>query len=248
MSHVPKKSSFLGALALVFLTISPAVAAPPAAANDVERLNYRWSLRGGLAWVARVAFPSSGTGTLETRGGDSIKSRLTIASNPGGASAYYASSMTPDGLRTFASEDGYKFGSRFESHKVEFDYPRGVARFEKRNDEGVEQKVKTLQSPAAQDVLTAIYFLRQNASTITSRHQATVYSGGKGYPFVFTPERVSQLKIGNTTHQVRAFTIAPADGNKKGVVKVWLRNDAEAIPVRIELQQNLGTLRLELDS
>jgi hypothetical protein len=244
---VPKIPSIITALALVSLTLSPAVAAPPAA-NDVERLNYRWSLRGGLAWIARVAFPSSGTGTLETRGGENISSRLTISSNPGGASAYYASSMTPDGLRTFASEDGYRFRDRFEQHRVTFDYPSGVAHVEKRNDEGVENKVKTLQSPAAQDVLTAIYFLRQNADSITARRTATVYSGGKGYPFVFTPEKVSSLRIGNTTHEVRPFTIAPADGNKKGVVKVWLSTDQQATPVRIELQQNYATLRLELNS
>jgi hypothetical protein len=245
MRGVSRQFKILAATALVFATLSP-LSAAPLTANGVERLNYRWSLRGGLAWIARVAFPSSGSGTLETRGGQSVTSRLSI--NSTGASAYYASSMTPDGLRTFASEDGYSFKNQFEQHRVTFDYPNSVAHVEKRSDEGVEQKVKTLQSPAAQDVLTAIYFLRQNANTITQRRTATVYTGGKGYQFVFTPERVTTVDIGSNKYQVRPFTIAPADGKKKGVVKVWLTTDDAATPVRMEIQQNYATLRLDLNS
>jgi hypothetical protein len=231
----------------VFVALTLALAASAASAQPVsgtEQLHYKWSLRGGLSWIARIAFPSSGTGTLETKTAGNVSSRLTIGAKDG--SAYYASTMTPDGLKTFLSEDGYSFNNRFENHKVTFDYNGGVAHVEKRSDEGVEQKVKTLQSAAAQDVLTAIYYLRQNADTITMRRQATVYSGGKGYQFIFTPEGKDQLRVGGTTYDTRSFSIAPADGKKKGAVRVWLTNDDDAKPVRMEIEQGYATMRLDM--
>ncbi|HVS33895.1 MAG TPA: DUF3108 domain-containing protein [Thermoanaerobaculia bacterium] len=217
----------------------------PAYAAGLERLKYRWSLEGGLAWIARIAFPSSGTGTLETREGSSVTSRLTLGSK--GGSAYYASSMAPGGIRTFTSEDGYSWNNRYEQHRVQFDYEGRVARVEKRSDDhGVKQKVRALESDTAQDVLTSIYYLRQNAASIKSRHTSTVYSAGKGYLFSFTPSPLTTLRVGGQDVPVRPFTIAPADGQKKGAVKVWLAEDVERTPVRIEIQQSYGTLRLEL--
>lgn len=236
MSKIPS----VAALTLALSIAGSAFAQP----GGEERLQYTWSLRGGLAWLARIAFPTSGTGTLETKSGENVTSRLSIVSK--GASAYYASMMTLDGARTFSSEDGYQYNNRFEHHRVTFDYVGGVAHVEERSDAGVEQKVRTLKSPAAQDVLTAIYYLRQNAEAITARREATVYTGGKGYPFIFTPEPATQLRIGKVTHDVRPFSIAPADGQKKGAVRVWLSKGPDAVPVRIELQQNYATLRLDL--
>lgn len=244
MGRVSNQSRIIAASAVL---IASMMSSASAYAGDVEQLRYRWSLKGGLSWIARIAFPSSGTGTLETREGTNVTSRLTLGSK--GVSAYYASSMAPGGLRTFTSEDGYKFNDRFEQHRVQFDYSDGVARVEKRSDDdGVKQKVRTLESDAAQDVLTSIYYLRQNAGSITSRRTATVYSAGKGYLFSFTPSPVTTLRVNDEEVRVRPFTIAPADGQKKGAVKVWLAENSERTPVRIEIQQNYGTLRLDLSS
>ena len=243
MGRVSTKSKLIAASAVLISMMSSA----PVLASDVEQLRYRWSLKGGLAWIARIAFPSSGTGTLETREGTSVTSRLTLGSK--GGSAYYASSMAPGGLRTFTSEDGYRWNDRYEQHRVQFDYSGGVARVEKRSDDdGVKQKVRTLESDAAQDVLTSIYYLRQNADAIKTRRTATVFSAGKGYLFSFTPSPVTTLRVNDHDVRVRPFTIAPADGEKKGAVKVWLADDAGRTPVRIEIQQNYATLRLDLAS
>ena len=232
------KTPLISALLVTALLAGSASAAQ---ADGVERLHYRWSLKGAFAWIARVAFPASGSGTLETRAGSSVTSRLTIGSQ--GASAYYASSMTPDGMRTFASEDGYNWNDRFQHQSVTFDYDGGVARVEKRSEDGVEQKVRSLDSTAAQDVLTSIYYLRQNAESITTQRTATVYTGGKPYQFVFTPLAVMTMN----DVRVRPFTIAPVDARKRGAVKVWLSDDQQHKPVRIEIEQKHATLRLDLD-
>src|SRR5437870_13071386 len=68
----------LSALVLAgFVLASPLAAAAPAE-GSAEKLTYAWRLKGGLSWLARLAFPSSGRGTLETNAAGNVRSRLTI--------------------------------------------------------------------------------------------------------------------------------------------------------------------------
>lgn len=236
---------------LVSTIVAVSVAAPLSATQlsipPVERLHYSWSLRGALSWIARVAFPTRGTGTLETvTSGANVHSRLEITSPEQKGFAFYESRMSADGARTFTSADGYSWNKYVEEHRVTFDYARGIARVEKRDEEGLQKKVRKLGTSVPQDVLTSIFYLRQNASQIRTSRRADVYSGGKPYAFVFSPRPITTLRVGGEEVRVRPFTIVPIDGERKGSVRVWLTDDARRIPVQIEIAQTFATLRLDL--
>lgn len=235
---------------LVAFAMAAALALPAAASTlsigSVERLQYSWSLRGPLSWVARIAIPVSGRGTLETTTAEHVSSRLTMTAPNSTGQAFYASRMSADGVRTFASSDGYSWRDRSELQKVTFDFQENVARVEKRDGDGIEKKVRKLSTDTPQDVLTSIFYLRRNAEGITAPMRAQVYSGGKPYDFVFTPQRLTDLTVNGRSKRVRPFLIEPADGSGKGSVRVWLTADSERVPVRIEIEQKHATLRLDL--
>jgi hypothetical protein len=237
-------------LAAVFATIlsaAPLGAAPLVNPSSIERLNYSWKLTGALAWIARVAIPTSGVGTLETREEETVHSRLTMTTPQQRGMAFYESSMSADGTRTFTSADGYSWRDRSEEKRVVFDYEKGVARVEERSShEGVENKVRQLQESTPQDVLTSIYYLRQNAHSITSPRRTVVYSNGKPYSFIFAPQPVTTMRRGSETVRVRHFDITPIDGKKKGAIRVWLTDDEQSVPLRIEIDQQYATLKLDL--
>lgn len=236
-----QKRRILVAALTVGLATAPLSAAPP-----VEKLHYSWSLKGALSWLARIAFPTSGVGTLETRSGSSVQSRLQITSPDQRGFAFYESRMSPDGSRTFTSADGFTWSDRGQENRVVFDYANGVARVERHTEDGVKKKVRQLRGSVPQDVLTSIFYLRQNANEITSPRQAQVYSGGKPYTFMFTPRPVTMLRVGNESFRVRPFSISPTSEDKKGTVRVWLTDDARHLPVSIEIEQNYATLKLSL--
>ena len=238
--------SRLLALAVASSLVSAPSLAGPLTTGSVERLHYSWSLQGALAWVARLAFPVSGNGTLETRAADMVSSRLTMTTPNQQGHAFYDSRMSADGSRTYASSDGYSWRNRSEQQKVTFDYSANVARIEKHDADGVETKVRQLESETPRDVLTSIFYLRQNASSVTTPHRAQVYSGGKPYTFLFTPQPLTSLSRNGRTTRVRPFVIQPVDGTKKGAVRVWLTEDSRRVPMRIEIEQNHATLRLDL--
>ena len=242
------KTSALVALLSLSLSVATPVGAAPLSRGGTETLRYSWSLRGGLAWIARVAFPGSGTGTLETSSADAVRSRLTITTPSQKGYAFYDSKMSRDGERTFASADGYSWLNRAEEQRVTFDYPNRVARVEKRSSDGVETKTRKLEDDTPQDVLTSIYYLRQNADSITSPRRASVFSGGKPYSFLFTPRPLTSITVNGRSHRVRPFEITPEGGEKKGTVRVWLTEDEQRVPVRIDIEQNRATLQLELAS
>jgi hypothetical protein len=221
----------------------PSTSAAPAN----ERLHYSWSLKGALSWIARVAFPTSGNGTLETSSGSSVHSRLTMNAPRQKGYAFYESQMVLDGSRTLVSSDGYAWNDRKEEQHVTFDYLKGLARVEKRSsDDGVETRVRKLQDATPQDVLTSIYFLRQNAAEITAPRRAQVYSGSKSYDFIFSPRAMTTMKFGEDTVRVRPFTITPVSSHQKGEVRVWLTDDARRLPLKIEIDQKYATLKLDL--
>jgi hypothetical protein len=235
----------LFAAALV-LCSSPLLAGPLAIA-PAEKLQYSWSLKGPLRFIARLALPTSGAGTLETSSSDGVRSRLTMKAPGEPGYAFYESRMTSDGTRTLTSADGYTWGKRSEEQQVTFDYRQGVAHIRKNSsEEGVETKVRKLGADAPQDVLTSIFYLRRNADAITSPRQAQVYSGGKPYTFLFTPQPVGSLRIGNEMVRVRPFTITPLSPEKKGAVRVWFSDDERRLPMRIEIDQKFATLKLDL--
>lgn len=239
------------AIATLAFAIAVAAASPagavPLVNGGTETLQYSWTLKGALAWVARVAFPGKGTGTLETSAADGVRSRLTITAPNQKGYAFYDSRMSRDGERTFASADGYTWHNRSEEKRVTFDYLNRVTQIETRSSsDGIEKKTRKLEHETPQDVLTSIYYLRQNADSIVAPRRAQVYSGGKPYTFLFSPRPSVDMRVSGKLVRVRPFEITPVDGQKKGTVRVWLTQDAQRVPVRIDIEQNHATLQLQL--
>ena len=242
--HRNKLLAAVLAVAVSAGTLSAAPLVNPS--SSVERLNYSWKLTGGLTWLARLAIPTSGSGTLETRTADTVNSRLMMTASEQSGHAFYESSMSVDGSRTFTSADGYSWRNHAEEKRVVFDYEEGVARVEERSSEGVENKVRPLQESTPQDVLTSIYYLRQNAESMTTPRRTIVYSNGKPYAFIFAPRALTTMRRGSERVRVRPFEITPIDGKKKGSIRVWLTDDEEHVPLRIEIDQQYATLKLDL--
>jgi hypothetical protein len=214
-----------------------------------------WRLRGGLRWIAGLVLPTSGIGTLRTvystTGDRTIASELTITTGSGNEGYFsYESEMDQAGSRTLMTYNGYQWGNKMRKERTLFDYPNRFARVHKETPDGPENKVKRIDDEQLRDVLTAIYYLRQNAATITSPVTTTVYEG-REYPVVLQlikNPRPAAYTIETKPVKVMGFEIIDAPGGRKwpGHVKVWLSNDDRRIPMRIEIQQGMAALQLDL--
>ena len=224
-----------------------------AASPTVEEFRYSWRLRGGVRFIAGLVFPTAGVGNLRTTYGDQIHSELLITAPTGKQGGYYAyeSDMDENG-KTLETFHGYAWGKKSRSERTVFDHVKGLARIRKQTPEEVENRVKKLPdtNDEIRDILTAIYFLRQNASTISGPINTTIYSDGKEYPVIFRPGETKTFLIEGKPTSARAFHIVDAPGGKKwsGGVTVWLTSDARRVPVRIEIQQSMASLQLDLQN
>jgi hypothetical protein len=231
-----------------FVAASP-LAAAPSADGTAEKLNYAWKLKGGLSWLVRLAFPSSGRGTLETNAAGNVRSRLTMNADDSKGYYLYESMMAPTGTQTLTSRSAYAYGDSSRDERVAFDVANGVARVQKTTSEGSESKTHKLESATPQDVLTSIYYLRQHADEIHAPKQAKVFSGANGYDVLFQPLATTTMRVGGSDLRVRPFTLKPLGKDAKrfpGEVHVWLSDDARHLPVRIDIEQKYATLKLDL--
>ena len=216
---------------------------------SAETLQYNWSMRGGLSWLAGFKFPTSGTGLLtSTTNGGNITSSLRITSpKEPSAALVYESTMTPTGDHTVASVEGYNWQDKRRHVRSFFDAVKNLLRIEKTTPKGTEQQVKPWTDGDVRDVLTAIQFLRVNGSTLTAPVTSTVYSNGKAYPVVITP--AGSPTVNNVaTKQFRIQAAPGAAAKYPGEVRLWISDDDRRVPVRIELAQKLATVRLDLSS
>jgi hypothetical protein len=251
------------ALALVFA----ATAAPASDLNcksaaslqpNVEEFRYSWRLRGGVRFIAGLMFPTTGIGNLRveypTASDRSIHSELLITAPNGKQGGYYAyeSQMDATGAKTLMTYHGYAWGKKSRNERTIFDYVKRLARIRKQTPDEVENRVKKLPETEEEmrDILTAIHYLRQNANTIDKPLQTSIYSDGKEYPVIFKPGQRRTFVISGQTTAARGFEIVDAPGGKKwpGGVKVWLSDDERRIPFRIEIQQSVASLQLDLQS
>jgi hypothetical protein len=225
----------------------------PAATGQVEEFRYSWRLRGGVRFLAGLVFPTSGIGTLRTSFGDTVESELLITAPNGKQGGFYAyeSEIDERGTKTLMTYHGYAWGSKSRAERTVFDYKKGLARIHKQTPEETENRVKKLPSASGQhrDILTAIYFLRQNAEKVTQPLQTNIYSDGKEYPVIFRPSgETKSFVIAGKSRMAKAFEIVDAPGGKKwpGAVTVWLTTDDHRVPVRIEIKQSLASMQLDL--
>lgn len=255
---LPKRMTELAAILMI-------VAAPAFATDlncrgeeNVEEFRYSWRLRGGVRFLAGLVFPTSGVGNLRTvypSGTDgSIHSELLITAPNGKQGGYYAyeSDMDEGGAKTLMTYHGYAWGKKSRNERTIFDYVKRLARIRKQTPDEVQDRVKKLPESDEQfrDILTAIHYLRQNAPSITKPMQTTIYSDGKEYPVIFRPGLRRTFVIAGQQTAARGFEIVDAPGGKKwpGGVKVWLSDDERRIPFRIEIQQSVASLQLDLQS
>lgn len=236
------------AIGLTMVVSASALAADP---GSVEEFRYSWRVRGGVRLIAGLMFPTSGVGNLRTTFGDTIHSELLITAPTGKQGGYYAyESQMDERAKTLMTYHGYAWGKKSRNERTIFDYVKGLARIRKQTPEEVEDRVKKLPSATDEyrDILTAIYFLRQNAETISAPMQTTIYTDGREYAVIFRRGAQKRFVVEGKSVTARAFHIADAPGGKKwsGGVTVWLTNDDRRIPVRIEIQQSLASLQLDL--
>ena len=240
----------------ILLASASAFAAPvtDCAAGNVEEFQYSWRLRGGVRFLAGLVFPTTGVGNLRTTYGDdhSIHSELLITAPTGKKGGFYAyeSDMDERGAKTLTTFHGYAWGKKSRNERTVFDYGKRLARIHKETPEETEDRVKKLPAgdDEMRDILTAIYFLRQNAATITAPMNTSIYSDGKEYPVIFKPAQRHTFNFEGKATPALGFEIVDAPGGKKwqGGVKVWLSSDERRIPLRIEIVQSIASLQLDL--
>ena len=226
--------------------------------GSTEEFRYSWRLKGGIRFLAGLVFPTNGVGNLRTTypkaGENSLHSELLITAPNGKQGGYYAyeSDIDRRGAKTLMTYHGYAWGDKSRNERTIFDYVKRLVRIRKQTPEEVENRVKKLpgSSDEYRDILTAIYYLRQNAHTIHAPLATSIYSDGKEYPVIFRPAENRSFVIEGKQTPTLGFEIVDAPGGKKwpGGVKVWLSNDARRIPVRIEIQQSIASMQLDLQS
>jgi hypothetical protein len=222
---------------------------------NVESFHYAWKLHGGLSWVAGIMFPTSGVGELKTTypspARNAIDSSLLITA-PAGKSGFYAyeTQMDPSGRRTLMTYHAYSWKDKSRKERTLFDYTAGVAHLHKETPEKQWDKNDPIPAGAFHDVVSAIHYLRQNASTIRGPLLTTIYSDGKSYPVIIRPSERRAFAIGTQQVAASGFEIVDAPGGKKwpGGMKIWLSDDARRIPFRIEIIQSMASLALDLQS
>jgi hypothetical protein len=224
--------------------------------GNVEEFRYTWRLRGGLGWIAGLVFPRSGVGNLKTTyptdGDHTINSELLITAPQGASGGFYAyqSEMDSSGGKTLVTYHGYAWGKKSRKERTNFDYAKRQARIHKETPDKTEDRVKLLPAAELRDILTAIYFLRSHADTIKGPITTSIYSDGKEYPVIFRPIAGAMFTVENRRVGALGFEIVDAPGGKKwpGGVRLWLSNDARRIPLRIDIQQSLASMQLDLKS
>jgi hypothetical protein len=227
-------------------------------ASNVEEFRYAWRLKGGLRWVAGIMFPTSGVANLKTvypttGSPEGISSELLITSPTGrkdGGYYQYESRMDDDGGKTMMTFHGYAWGEKSRLERTTFDYVKNLARIRKQTPEKVENKVKQIPDEELRDILTAIYFMRQNAPAIRAAMHTSIYSDGKEYPVVIKPAERKVFEFSGKRVNALGFEIVDAPGGKKwpGGIKLWLSDDTRRVPVRIEIRQSFASMQLDLQS
>src|SRR5688572_10035803 len=209
--------------ALMLVVVSASAYGADVSCNDsnVEELRYSWRLKGGIRFIAGLMFPTNGVGNLRTTYGDdhAVHSELLITAPTGKQGGFYAyeSDMDDRDVRTLMTYHDYAWCKKSRNERTIFDYVKRLARIRKQTPEEVENRVKQLppEQQEARDILTAIFYLRQNATTLNAPLQTSIYSDGKEYPVIFRPGGDTNLTIDGRRVPVKQFDIVDAPGGKK---------------------------------
>jgi hypothetical protein len=188
--------------------------------GNVEEFRYSWRMRGGLAWMAGLVFPTSGIGDLKTTfptGTDhSINSELLIQTNDQRSGFFvYESEMDPTGQKTLMTYHCYAWKNKSRKERTIFDYIKRIAHIHKETPEKQWDKTEQLPADALRDVLTAIFYLRQNATTIQLPITTRIYSDGKSYPVIIRAGDRRSFNIDGQQVSALGFEIVDAPGGSR---------------------------------
>jgi hypothetical protein len=246
------------AVLILFSTSAGATELNCTGQTNVETFRYSWRMRGGISWIAGIFFPTSGVGELKTifppngQATRNIESSLLITAPSGTKGGFYAyeTQMDEAGQKTLMTYHAYAWRDKSRKERAVFDYVNRQAHLHRETPETKWDKVKPLPAEQFHDILTAIYFMRQNAANIRGPITTTIYSDGKAYPVILRPTNRQAFTIEGKQVAAVGFEIVDAPGGRKwpGGVKVWLSDDARRIPFRIEIVQSMASMQLDLQS
>ena len=119
----------------------------------------------------------------------------------------------------------------------------------KENEEEKKRKVVWTLEPYAQNVISALFYLRTFTLTPGKRLAFRVADDGKNY--VFNGEVLRREKLRTEIGEYDAVVVRPTfqlDGQFKptGEILIWLTDDDRKLPIRIESKIKIGTLVAKL--
>ena len=104
------------------------------------------------------------------------------------------------------------------------------------------QTKKTLTMPdGTQDELSMLYFLRSKCLTLGKTYFFPLLAEGKVQKVTLTVERRDIVK-NKALGRVRTLVLRASNGSR-----LWLTDDTRRIPVRIEAESKIGTMKAELE-
>ncbi|HEY0404597.1 MAG TPA: DUF3108 domain-containing protein [Pyrinomonadaceae bacterium] len=146
-------------------------------------------------------------------------------------------------------------GKRQRISEAVFDRQAGKVVWTERdpNDPNRPPRIVTNQlSGAVQDIASAFYFLRTQPLALGQSFEMLISDSGQIYR---TPVRVTERKRMNTTlGQVWTLRVEPeifGEGHLlrgKGKMSIWLTDDARRVPVKAQINNELGRLDIKLKS
>lgn len=137
-----------------------------------------------------------------------------------------------------------------------FDWDRKQARYQAKIMEvgkGLDEEDKTwaLTDKSAQDVVSAIYYLRTEKLQVGKIFNFSVAERGKNIPLRATVIREEMLKTsaGNfQTYVVQPTFSTNGNWKQKGDITIWLTKDERKVPIQFEAKIKVGTIRGRLHS
>lgn len=149
--------------------------------------------------------------------------------------------IDPKTMRSIRFEKELREGGYQKDEYVDFDWNKGVARYE----DGTEVPV----SDEIRDVLSVFYYVRSQRMPIGGRIPVTYHSSKKNWPVHVDVHQVETIKT--PAGKFRCIKIEPhlesvGVFNQKGRLSVWITADERRMPVKLESKVVFGAFEAVL--
>jgi hypothetical protein len=154
-------------------------------------------------------------------------------------------------MKIYGEESRYirEVQTAFDWKKKEARYQAKIMEVGKGLDE--EDKTWSLNNPEAQDVVSALYFLRTKNLEVGKTFEFHVAERGKD---IFVKAKVvKEVEISTKLGKMMTYMVQPTfsvdgDWKQKGDITIWLTKDQYRTPVQFEAKIKVGTIRGRLYS